>query len=61
MVDKEENQVQTAVRLPESWLERIDRLAESMSKPGVPTTRAGAMRTALHLGLVELEKEAKKR
>ena len=43
MVDKqEENQVQTAIRLPESWLERIDKLADGMSQPGRPATRAGA-------------------
>ena len=61
MSDKEENQIQTAVRLPESWLERIDKIAESMSKPGVPATRAGALRSALHRGRVELEKENKRR
>ena len=63
MVDKQqqEHQVQTAVRVPESWLERLDRLAEGMSRPGVPATRAGALRSALHRGLVELEKEGKKR
>lgn len=43
MVDKqEENQVQTAVRMPESWLDRIDKLAENLSEPGRPATRAGA-------------------
>jgi predicted DNA-binding protein len=62
MVDKqEESQIQTAVRLPASWVERIDKLAESMSQPGRPATRAGALRSALYRGLVELEKESKKR
>jgi predicted DNA-binding protein len=62
MGDKqEENQIQTAVRLPESWIERIDKLAESMSEPGRPATRAGALRSALYRGIVEIEKENKKR
>lgn len=62
MGDKqEENQIQTAVRLPESWLQRLDKLAEGMSRPGVPATRTGALRSALYRGLVELEKENKKR
>jgi predicted DNA-binding protein len=62
MTDKpEENHVQTAVRLPESWIERIDKLAESMSQPGRPATRAGALRSALYRGIVEFEKESKKR
>ena len=60
MSDNEE-QIQTAVRVPKSWLKRLDALAESMSQPGRPATRAGALRSSLYRGLTELEKENKKR
>lgn len=61
MTDKQEHQVQTAVRVPESWLERLDKLIDPLSTPGMPATRAGVLRSALHRGLMELEKENKKR
>jgi len=61
MADKEEAQVQTAIRIPESWIERIDKIAEQMSKPGMQISRADVHRIGLHRGIVELEKETKKR
>lgn len=64
MVDKQEKQeihIQTAIRVPESWLERIDKIAQSMLNPGVPITRTAALRSLLYRGLVETEKESKKR
>ncbi|HEY5049343.1 MAG TPA: hypothetical protein VII50_00465 [Acidothermaceae bacterium] len=62
MVDKQghEHQVQTAIRIPESWVDRLDKLAKIMSAPGVPATRAGALRSALYRGIVEMEKEKKR-
>ena len=53
----DEEQVQTAIRIPRSWLETLDKIAVKMSRPGNPVTRAGALRTALHLGIVEMQKE----
>jgi predicted DNA-binding protein len=62
MGDKqEENQVQTAIRVPESVLERFDRLADQMSVLGTKITRADVHRQAVYRGLAELEKENKKR
>jgi len=64
MTDKQEQQVQTAIRVPESWLGRLDKIVERMSQPGMKVTRTEALRIAVHRGLVELEKletEGKKR
>lgn len=61
MNDKPARQVQTAIRLPEPLLERIDKLAENMSKAGVPITRADVHRLAVEQGVDRLETKAKKR
>lgn len=61
MTDKQEQQVQTALRLGESVLERADKLAEKMSRPGLRLTRADLLRLAVHQGLDQLEVESKKR
>jgi len=61
MTEKQENQVQTAVRIPESWLERLDGLADRLSQPGMRVTRAEALRLAAHRGLVAYETEGKKK
>jgi predicted DNA-binding protein len=61
MTDKEETQIQTAIRIPESLLERIDKVAERMSQPGTQITRADVHRQAIYGGLEVLEKELKKR
>jgi predicted DNA-binding protein len=58
---EEETQVQTAIRIPESIVARFDKLAEQMSKPGMSISRADVHRQAIYRGLVELEKESKKR
>lgn len=58
---QEEQQVQVAIRFPESWLARLDRLAEKRSEPGMRVTRTEVLRLAVYRGLVELEAEAKKR
>lgn len=45
MNPKQETQTQTAIRLPDSLLERIDKIAERMSQPGInPVTRAEVIR-----------------
>jgi Arc/MetJ-type ribon-helix-helix transcriptional regulator len=57
VIEKQETQIQTAVRLPESLLKRIDELVKSMSQsqPGMHVTRTDAMRHALFLGVAQLE------
>jgi predicted transcriptional regulator len=52
---------QTAIRLDDELLERIDKVAERMSPPGVHVTRAEALRRSVLLGIVLLEIETKKR
>ena len=62
MTDKqEENQVQTAIRVPESWLQRLDKIAERLSRPGVRLVRADALRDALYRGIEIIESEGKKK
>jgi predicted DNA-binding protein len=56
-----EEQVQTAIRLPQSLLDRLDRLAEKMSQPGMKITRTEVLRLALFKGVDQLEAEGKKR
>jgi predicted DNA-binding protein len=52
---KEEQQVQTAIRLSPALLKRIDKLADRMSRPGVRATRADVHREAVFLGVELLE------
>ena len=60
MSDKDQ-QVQTAIRLPESLFTRLDKLAERLSQPGLQITRTKALRLAIFRGVAELETEKKKR
>lgn len=60
MNDKQEQQTQIAIRLPESMLDRMDKLVERMSKPGLQITRADVHRQAVFLGIEKLEAENKK-
>lgn len=62
MSDKQqqEQQVQTAIRLPEALLERVDRIAETMSQPGMRVTRAEVLRLATYRGVEQLEAERKR-
>jgi predicted DNA-binding protein len=62
MSDKnDEEQIQTAIRIPRSWLERFDKLAEQQSNPGMQISRADVHRQAIHRGLFELEKKKSKK
>lgn len=61
MSEEREPQVQTAIRLPESMINRLDSVAKKMSQPGMPVTRTEVLRLAAHRGLDELEAEWKKR
>jgi predicted transcriptional regulator len=56
-----EAQVQTGIRLSESLVERVDRIAEAMSQPGLTLTRSDVLRMAVHKGVDQLEAEREKR
>lgn len=59
------NSAQVALRLPPDWLERADKVATALSRPGFEASRADALRAAIAKGLealeVELAVEAKPR
>ena len=57
----EEETEQTAVRVPKSWLARLDKIAEGLTEPGRVTTRADAHRMMLHRGMAEFEATAEKK
>lgn len=61
MAEKQEQQIQTAIRLPKSALVRADKIAERVTEPGRRCTRADALRMALFQGLATLEAEGKKK
>lgn len=61
MNDKQqEQQTQIAIRLTDGMIERMDKLAEKMSKPGLQLTRADVHRQAVFLGIEKLEAANKK-
>ena len=55
MNDKQEQRIQTAIRLPESSLKLADKIADRMSRGGFATTRAEVLRAAVAEGLKKLE------
>jgi predicted DNA-binding protein len=57
MTDK---QTQTAIRLPDPLLERMEKMAERLSKGSFPITRADVHRRALEMGMAQLEQGEKK-
>jgi predicted transcriptional regulator len=61
MKKKTKSSTQTAIRLDDELLERIDKIAERMSPPGIHVTRSEALRRSVLLGIVHLEAETKKR
>ena len=53
-----EKTVQVAVRIPESWITRADRLAEQLTMtPEIPVNRTAVLRAAMGKGLDALEAE----
>ena len=52
-----ENTFQVTFKIPETWIAQADRVAASMSHPGVTLTRTDALRAALARGLDALEAE----
>ena len=61
MSDKQEQQIQTTIRFSESFISRLDKLAERMSEPGKRFTRIEVLRIVAHRGLEQVEAERKKR
>jgi len=55
MSGKQEQRVQTAIRLPQSSLDLADKIAERMSRGGFPVTRSEVLRVAVVEGLKKLE------
>lgn len=49
--------VQTAIRLDQSVIDRLDAAAAKLSRPGLAVTRSDAMRICLLTGLQAIEKE----
>jgi len=60
-VPKPEKPIQWAIRLPASFLIRLDKLAENMSQPGMKLTRAQVLRLAAYRGVDLIEAELKKK
>lgn len=63
MTDKQEPETQTqiAIRFPDSFLVRLDKLAESLSQPGMRVTRVEALRIAAFRGVTDIERSEKKK
>ena len=59
MSEKQDTQVQTAIRFPESLLGRVDKIVARMSKPGLTVTRTDAVRLAVFEWADRMEAEAK--
>lgn len=57
MTVKSEEKIQTAVKMPKSWIGRFDAVAEAMAAPGANVNRSEAMRLAMYRGLETLEAE----
>ena len=57
MTTDREPDMQTALRIPIALVDRIDKLAEEMSKPGLRVTRTEVMRLALFEGVGRMEKK----
>ncbi len=57
MVTDEANLTCVSIRLPEDILARLDALASNLSKPGIPISRAKAMKHVVLMYLALAEKE----
>lgn len=54
---EKERTVQTAVRMPESWIPRLDAIAAKLGATGLDVSQAAAIRVALARGIAALEAE----
>ncbi len=58
---KSDNDTALHLLLPGDWLEEAQKLAAALSRPGVPLTRADAIRLCIRRGLDELMSETTKK
>lgn len=49
-----EDTVQKAIRFPAAWLVDLDKIAKTLSRPGMPVKRSGAIRGAMYAGIQQL-------
>ena len=54
-----ENTFQVAFKIPQSWIDMADEIAEAMSQPGLTITRTDALRAALARGLESMRADHK--
>src|SRR5262249_17431490 len=52
---EKERTVQTAVRMPESWIPRLDAIAAKLGDTGLDVSQAAVIRVALARGIAALE------
>lgn len=58
MAEKQEEQIQTAVKLPSSLMKRLDKIAQGMSQPGLnPVTRTEVIRLFIVQGAERIEQK----
>ncbi len=51
------NDAQLTFNLPGEWVDELDRLAQTMSRPGMGATRTDVLRLALRTGIDSLTAE----
>jgi hypothetical protein len=51
--------IQVSVRIPTAWVEELDALATTMSRPGIELARADLLRATIARGIKELRAELK--
>lgn len=61
VIENQDEQVQTAIRLSRSFLAELDKLAEIMSEPGKRFTRAEVLRIAAFRGAALIKSERMKK
>jgi hypothetical protein len=50
-------QFQITIRVPADWVERLDKIADNISRPGLPASRADAVRFLVAQSLEKAEAE----
>jgi predicted DNA-binding protein len=61
LMAEQEDQAQTAIRMPKSWLERLDKIAADQNRPDLRIMRSDALRMAILAGIEVYEAKGKKR
>lgn len=57
--DESSSTVQITIRVPRDWPARAEKIADKLSRPGIPCTRMDALRAALEIGFKNLERKKK--